>query len=157
MGRKPLPTAIKELKGTLRPCRVNPLEPKPTEGIGEPPDYMSDRAKEIWRRVLSFLPKGVVTACDQGVLETYCNFCAQRERLQKLVDSDGATVSSTEVAATFNALVKCEQVIAKSGSELGLTPAARQKVAQGYGDASDPDNDTLDLFGEIDRHACANA
>lgn len=157
MGRKPLPTAIKELKGTLRPCRTNPFEPKPNTEIGDPPDYMSDRAKEIWHRVVTFLPKGVVTACDQGVLETYCNFCAQREILQQLVDKSGATASATEVAAAFNALVKCEQVIAKSGSELGLTPSARSKVAQGFGDAADPDNDTLDLFGELDSHACANA
>ena len=157
MGRKPLPTAIKELKGTLRKCRTNPLEPKPTGEIGDPPDYMSDRAKEIWWQVVRYLPKGVICASDTGVLETYCNFSAQREKLQAAVDKDGATVSPTEISAIFNALVKCEQILAKAGSELGLTPAARQKVAQGYGDASNPDTDTLDLFGDLDRHACANA
>lgn len=27
-GSKPKPTEIKELQGTLQPCRTNPLEPK---------------------------------------------------------------------------------------------------------------------------------
>ena len=60
MGRKALPTEVKRLKGTLRPCRVNPLEPKPTDDIGDQPEYMSERAQHFWHEVLKSMPKGVV-------------------------------------------------------------------------------------------------
>lgn len=158
MGRKPLPTEIKRLKGTLRLCRTNPDEPQPSALIGDPPEYMDERAKEIWRQTVHFLPRGVVTMCDTGVLETFCNMCSVREKLQKKVNKEGAvSLYSAEINPAFNALVKCNNDIAKAASELGLTPSARQKVAQGYGDAADPDNETLDMFGELDRDACGLA
>ena len=146
------------MKGTLRPCRTNAAEPRPSAEIGDPPAYMSERAKEIWYTTVHYLPRGVVTMCDTGILETFCNMSAVREQLQAKVNKEGAVgVYSNEINAAFNALVKCESVIAKSASELGLTPSARQKVAQGFGDTADPDNVTLDLFDEVDRDACATA
>ena len=44
-GRKPLPTKIKELKGTLQKCRINERELKPTGDLNEPPEYMSEGRK----------------------------------------------------------------------------------------------------------------
>ncbi len=150
MGRKPVPTEIKRLKGTLRPCRTNPNEPVPTSEIGDPPEYMSDRAKEIWQNVVTYLPKGVVTACDTGVLETYCNMSAVREDLQRVVNEKGAVMQyKNEISAYFNALDKANKAIAQAGAELGLTPASRQKVSQGYGDPTNDDDFTLDMFNEI--------
>ncbi len=151
MGRTPLPTEIKRLKGTLRPCRTNPKEPVPTELIGDPPEYMSDRAKEIWFNVVQYLPKGVITACDSGVLETYCNMSALREELQRIVNEKGAVLAyKNEISAHFNALDKANKAIAQAGSELGLTPASRQKVSQGYGDPTNDDEFTIDMFNELD-------
>jgi hypothetical protein len=44
-GSKPLPTAVKKLKGTLQKCRTNPREPQPQGDLVEPPEYMADGAK----------------------------------------------------------------------------------------------------------------
>ena len=41
-GRKPLPTAVKMLRGTLQKCRTNPREPQPKGDLVEPPEYMAD-------------------------------------------------------------------------------------------------------------------
>ena len=45
-GRKPLPVAVKKLKGTLQKCRANLNEPLPHGRLGEPSDCISDIAKE---------------------------------------------------------------------------------------------------------------
>lgn len=90
------------MKGTLRKCRENQNEPHPTCPIGDPPEYMSPRAKEIWIRVVEYLPDGVLTACDTGVLETYCNMSALREELQAMVNERGAVlVGLNQISAVF--------------------------------------------------------
>lgn len=149
MGRKALPTEVKRLKGTLRPCRMNPLEPKPTDDIGDPPAYMNELAQKYWRQVLKTIPKGVVKKCDSAVFESFCNALAMREKLQKSVDKYGM-VSENKVSGHLNALMKVEALLSKTGSELGLTPSSRQKVAQGYGDPTNPDDFTVDMFAAFD-------
>lgn len=156
MGRKALPTEVKRLKGTLQPCRTNPREPQIAGEVGEPSDYLSDRAKEIWANVVSWLPDGVLKPTDRAILETYCNMCALREVLQARVNEFGAVAAGkNEINAAFNALVKCNADIVKAASELGLTPSARSKVAQGYGDPTKDDDFTLDMF-EVENGAIAN-
>lgn len=149
MGRKALPTEVKRLKGTLRPCRVNPNEPTPTNDIGEPPPYLCDRAKEFWHTTLKNIPPGVIKKCDSAVFESFCNALAMREKIQTQVDRFGM-VSAGKVSGYLNALMKVEALLAKAGSELGLTPSSRQKVAQGYGDPTNPDGFTIDMFAEFD-------
>ena len=51
-GRKPLPTAIKKLKGTLQKCRTNPHEPQPEGDLVDPPEYTADGAKQAWRNAI---------------------------------------------------------------------------------------------------------
>nr|DAG47839.1 MAG TPA: terminase small subunit [Bacteriophage sp.] len=156
MGRKALPTEVKRLKGTLQPCRTNAREPQIEGEVGEPPEYLSDRAKEIWANVVSWLPKEVLKPTDRAILETYCNMCALREVLQDRVNKFGAvSATKNEISAAFNALVKCNADIVKAASELGLTPSARSKVVQGYGDPTKNDEFTLDMF-EVPNAAVAN-
>ena len=63
-GRKPLPLAIKQIKGTVQKCRTNPHEPRPTTALCTPPEYMSDAAKEAWQRFYfkGELPEALGTA-----------------------------------------------------------------------------------------------
>src|SRR5437016_3759443 len=48
-GRKPLPTMIKQTKGTLRSHRTNPHEPNPEGALVDPPEAMSEGAQAAWR------------------------------------------------------------------------------------------------------------
>ena len=59
-GRKPLPVAVKKIKGTLQKCRTNPHEPRPGGRLGEPPEYMSDIAKEAWIYAVEKAPPGLL-------------------------------------------------------------------------------------------------
>ncbi len=61
-GRKPLPVAIKKIKGTLQKCRTNPHEPRPDGQLGAPPEYMSDIAKEAWTYAVENAPLGLFSS-----------------------------------------------------------------------------------------------
>ena len=70
-GRKPLPLAIKQIKGTVQKCRTNPHEPRPTTALCTPPEYMSDVAKEAWNYAVANSPPGLLSAarwCGAGTL-----------------------------------------------------------------------------------------
>ena len=67
-GRKPLPLAIKQIKGTVQKCRTNPHEPRPTTALCTPPEYMSDVAKEAWNYAVANSPPGLLSALDGAVL-----------------------------------------------------------------------------------------
>lgn len=78
-GRKPLPTEVKRLKGTLQKCRTNPHEPQPTGELMEPPAYMTEGAKSAWRYALECAPPQLLRRLDMSVLEVWAyavQFCA---------------------------------------------------------------------------------
>ncbi len=58
-GRKPLPTAIKAVKGTLRKERTNPAEPGLTATLADPPLQMREAAADLWRYLVGNTPAGV--------------------------------------------------------------------------------------------------
>lgn len=72
-GRKPLPVAIKKLKGTLQTCRTNPRAPMPAGALCTPPEYMSEVAKQAWGYAVDNSPPGLLSALDGAVLERWTN------------------------------------------------------------------------------------
>ena len=79
-GSKPTPTELKELQGTLQPCRTNPLEPKLKKKIENdtaPPEYLSERAKVHWRFVIANEGTFWLKQCDRAMLEQYCEIWAE--------------------------------------------------------------------------------
>ena len=48
-GRKPLPTHLKMVRGTLQKCRMNPDEPTPDPEIPDAPPHLSPEKRKIWR------------------------------------------------------------------------------------------------------------
>jgi phage terminase small subunit len=70
-GRKPLPTKVKQIKGTLQKCRTNLREPKPQGDLVDPPDYMPEGAKAAWRYALECAPPHLLKRLDMSVLEIW--------------------------------------------------------------------------------------
>ena len=50
-GRKPTPTAIKELEGNPGKRALNDREPKPQKKAPACPKWLEDEAKKEWRRL----------------------------------------------------------------------------------------------------------
>jgi phage terminase small subunit len=70
-GRKPLPTAVKKIRGTLQKCRTNLREPQPQGDLVDPPDYMAEGAKQAWRYVIESAPAHLLRRLDMSVLEVW--------------------------------------------------------------------------------------
>ncbi|MBG1252189.1 phage terminase small subunit P27 family [Burkholderia pseudomallei] len=134
-GRKPLPATVKKLKGTLQKCRVNPHEPRPTRQLGEPPDYMSDAAKEAWRYAVENAPLGLLSSLDAAVLERWAN-CAglYREALAKINRAGvaGMIIKTPSGILRRSPLMDVIRDLALEmkgyESEMGFTPASRSRV-----------------------------
>jgi len=134
-GRKPLPAAVKKVKGTLQKCRINPHEPRPTGKLGEPPEYMSDTAKEAWRYAIENAPPGLLSSLDAAVLERWAN-CAglYREALAKINRAGVAgmiikTPSGILRRSPLMDVIRDLALEMKSyESEMGFTPASRSRV-----------------------------
>ena len=102
-GRKPLPTEIKKLRGTLQKCRTNPHEPQPQGDLVAPPEYMSDGAKQAWRYAIDSAPEHLLRKLDMSVLEVWS--CAAD-------------------------LYRKAQIMTKAAVEMGFTPASRSRITQ---------------------------
>ncbi len=150
-GRKPLPIAVKKIKGTLQKCRTNAKEPRPQGRLGEPPDYMSEIAKEAWTYAVQNAPPGLLSSLDATVLERWAN-CAglYREALAKINRSgvSGMIIKTPSGILRRSPLMDVIRDLALEmkgyESEMGFTPASRSKV-QITPDRPDAD----DLWAEI--------
>lgn len=135
-GRKPLPTAVKKIKGTLQKCRTNADEPQPRGQLGDPPDYMSDAAKDAWAYAICHAPAGLLSALDGAVLERWAN-CAgmYREALAK-INRSGVSAMLLKTPSGILRRSPLMDVIRDLAlemkgyeSDMGFTPAARSRVS----------------------------
>ena len=146
-GRKPLPVAVKKIKGTLQKCRTNAKEPRPQGRLGEPPEYMSEIAKEAWTYAVQNAPPGLLSSLDATVLERWAN-CAglYREALAKINRSgvSGMIIKTPSGILRRSPLMDVIRDLALEmkgyESEMGFTPASRSKVqvTQDQHEADDP-------------------
>ena len=146
-GRKPLPIAVKKIKGTLQRCRLNSHEPRPQGSLGEPPEYMSDIAKEAWTYAVENAPPGLLSSLDASVLERWAN-CAglYREALGKINRAGvaGMIIKTPSGILRRSPLMDVIRDLASEmkgyESEMGFTPASRSKVQvrQESADKNDP-------------------
>ena len=135
-GRKPLPVAIKQIKGTLQKCRTNPREPKPTGALCTPPEYMSDGAKEAWNYAVANSPPGLLSALDGAVLERWANCSGlYREALSKINRSgvSGMIIKTPSGILRRSPLMDVIRDLALEmkgyEAEMGFTPASRSRIS----------------------------
>lgn len=116
-----LPTVVKELRGTLQPCRTNPDEPKPAEPLGDPPAHLARDEKAVWRELIRITVPGVLTIQDRLIAETLCLLVAKMRRRESMQGAERAQLTACL-------------------SKMGLTPADRTRVSVvPYKDEADDD------------------
>ena len=135
-GRKPLPLAIKQIKGTVQKCRTNPHEPRPTTALCTPPEYMSDAAKEAWNYAVANSPPGLLSALDGAVLERWSNCSGlYREALAKInrAGVSGMIIKTPSGILRRSPLMDVIRELAMEmkvyETEMGFTPAARSRIS----------------------------
>jgi P27 family predicted phage terminase small subunit len=141
-GGKPLPTALKVLRGSFlsHPERRNHGEPKVEVKIPEAPRQLSAGAKREWARITNDLVDlGVVALTDRSVLASYCEAYAEWERLsadlnrrRKDPEWDDVVVAAVSGGVRMHPLIAAVSTARREMLryliELGLTPAARSRI-----------------------------
>src|SRR5687768_11847336 len=91
-GPKALPSSMKVLKGTERPCRVNKAEPVLPVERTMVPKWLSERAKEAYRELSDVLVgMQVLTKADRMALEMLCEAYATYRNASEFVQQNGFT------------------------------------------------------------------
>lgn len=143
-----LPTAIKELKGTLRPCRVKKNEPKPQGELiaTKPPKTLSKRGQELWQYALEQMPPHVITAVDGALFERWCTLQDQFLDVAKVVQSGNLLDENGGMSGALRAELQLNSSIITIEKELGFTPASRTKISANISSEGGSDN----VFSEFD-------
>ena len=140
-GRKPTPTAIKELEGNPGHRPLNKAEPKPVRKAPTCPKNLSSEGKKEWRRLCRELEQlGVLTNLDMGVFAVYCDAYAKwkeandflNERGLFYITPSGYPQQFPQVAIAQN----YAKLMNRCAQDLGLTPSARSRLIanEGYGE-----------------------
>ena len=148
-GRRPLPTAVKAMRGTLRNDRVNRAEPNLEIAIPPCPRELSPIAKREYRRLGREL-KGacLITKLDRACLVGYSIAFAHVLAAEKMIQETGLVVrgrAGTPVASPF-ALLQASALksLRNFAAEPGASPSSRSRVhAVEQPPATDPLEDFL--------------
>ena len=135
------PTAQKEIEGTARPDRQNPLEPRPEMlSVDEPPPawLTGDAARAAWPQVVEILVgMRVATIADRFSLGLLCDAFGRFIERRNEVERKGWT-SSTKTSTNSRMYRERPEVgqmerawkqVVDLLAQYGLTAASRSKVA----------------------------
>lgn len=135
-GRPRKPTAVKKLQGTLQKCRTNALEPIPQIDLKqfiEPPEYLTDSAKDIWTFALQQAPEGMLSSLDYSIFSEWVILYDQFIKLSEGLKAQGTFVRDADgnqtVNGIINSITKTATILRGIENELGFTPASRSKVS----------------------------
>ena len=140
-GRKPLPRAIKLLRGNPGKRRLNAHEPQWKPGC-EQPSWLTPYAAEEWARVAPELDVcGLLTEVAQTNLAVYCEAVAiMRQALEYLARANILISSEKKKAIRHPGLTifwEAVREVRAAGSEFGFTPASATKLHGAYPRAKD--------------------
>jgi P27 family predicted phage terminase small subunit len=148
-GRKPLPTTVKKIKGTLQKCRTNSREPQPQGDLVEPPTYMTDGAKDAWRYAIDSAPQHLLRRLDMSVLEVWACAADLYRKAQAGLAKTGLLIKAPKTGVPMQSPYlaianKQAQIMTKAATEMGFTPASRSRITLPMEAADD-----LDPWSEI--------
>jgi P27 family predicted phage terminase small subunit len=141
MGRPRKPTALKELTGTVQPCRAVPDEPRPPVGLPDPSlAHLSPTARELWPQFAdALLNMGVLTVADGPALTLLVEAFAEGIEARRVLEELGSPYYESVNQQTGATMVRMHPAAARASdadrrfvllaNQFGLTPAARTRVS----------------------------
>ena len=134
-GRKPKPTAVKQLEGNPGKRQLNANEPKPAARAPSCPKWLEDDAKKEWRRLAKQMEQlGILTEVDMAAFAGYCQAYARWKEAEEFIS----------IAQQYM------KQMSKFCEQFGLTPASRSRIVTDRGNDSSDDamEQLLSLGGE---------
>lgn len=132
-GRRPKPTALKELEGNPGKRGLNKKEPKPDIGIPTCPNHLKGVARQEWNRVSKqLLALGLIARTDRAALAAYCTAYKDYVDAENALKKQGVVIFSENGGAYQNPWMgikkrSMDQMV-KFGAEFGLTPSSRVRL-----------------------------
>lgn len=144
-GSRPLPTALKQLKGTHQSCRdADNTPPVNLSTMPAPPEHLNYRAAEIFRQLSVYLHgMKILSVEDSIMLGLLAARLEEVEEHSATIESEGYVYlhpksgmwkSRPEVGMRNEAMRHAQSLLI----EFGLSPAARSRVSAQLGNK--PDN-----------------
>lgn len=136
-GRKPKPTAKKELAGNPGKRALNQAEPDFTQVTGiEPPGWMTYRAQEMWEHLIpELLKEKVLCVTDLHNVEAFCISYDKWRMAEESVQLHGILITTPMGSVIKNpALTAANEAlrqIVSFGALLGLDPSSRSRIIGG--------------------------
>ncbi len=150
-GRKPTPTAVKELEGNPGKRPLNAKEPKPAKKAPSCPKWLEPEAKKEWRRLSKQLEQlGVLTELDMASFAAYCQAYARYKEAEEFITQHGSIVKTPsgywqQVPQVAQAQTY-SKIMLRLAEQFGLTPSARSRIIAGGGDSA-PADEMEELLG----------
>jgi P27 family predicted phage terminase small subunit len=158
-GRKPTPTAMKQLHGNPGKRALPAHEPKPTLVTAAPaPAHLGRDARKEWRRkMVELAPLGLAAEIDLGLLEVWCSAKGDFVAAERALKRDGIVIEDKDGNArrspwTFVKAKAVEQLI-RVAAEFGFSPASRPRIGRTLAPlpnegihGSAPQTDSLDAY-----------
>lgn len=135
-GRKPLPTAVKRLRGTDQPVRINQNEAQAGVVVRLPPPakWMSKLAKQVYKtKGQELINMNILGTLDIDMFLLYCveyaSYIETSEALskfghEKILDDDDEAVYKRLLRQNQRAWERAKAI----AIEFGFTPSARARV-----------------------------
>lgn len=132
-GRKPTPTAVKELEGNPGKRPLNAKEPKPAKKAPSCPKWLEPEAKKEWRRLAKQMEQiGILTEVDMAAFAGYCQAYARWKEAEEFITQHGSIVKTpsgywqqvpqVSIAQTYL------KIMNRFAEQFGLTPSSRSRI-----------------------------
>ena len=154
-GRKPKPTAMKELEGNPGKHPLNTSEPKPNKKAPACPKWLEPEAKKEWRRLAKQMEAiGILTEVDMAAFAGYCQAYARWKEAEEFITQHGTIVKTPsgywQQVPQVSIAQQNLKIMQSFCSEFGLTPATRARIIAGAGSEDGASEDPMErlLKGE---------
>ena len=132
-GRKPIPTAIKELNGNPGKRALNKKEPKVESRIPPCPSHLKGAARTEWNTLTQDLHAlGLISNIDRAALAICCTAWADYVKACNKLIKEGEVIISDKGGMYQNPWVSIKKrsmdQVMKFYSEFGMTPSSRSRV-----------------------------
>ena len=144
-GRKPKPTALKQLEGNPGKRPLNEREPTPPKGTIRCPNWLEAEAKKEWKRLAPSLEAvGVLTTADITAFAGYCQAYARWREAEEFLSQHGTIFKTpsgyVQQVPQVSIAMQNLKIMQSFCAEFGLTPASRARLYANTGDKSDTDD-----------------
>ena len=149
-GRKPKPTAMKELEGNPGKHPLNTSEPKPNKKAPACPKWLEPEAKKEWRRLAKQMEAiGILTEVDMAAFAGYCQAYARWKEAEEFITQHGTIVKTPSGYWQQVPQVSIAQtnlkIMLKFCEQFGLTPSARSRMV-GEENGVEKETDEMELL-----------